>query len=470
MMKLLEFYKKVLVSLGLTVTDDNYVKIVEDDVSTLMTVSGVPLVIGTKQHLDSLLVPDDDGKLVVTKLPYNPLKENIVKGNSKSITATKNMVEKQLTHAIAGGGTLLLKLAMNDKMQAKTNMDINMFLMRLKDAKVTGAKLAVDDNTIKAWAKFYDKTYSENKNIFKVYLKKAGTIDNVKYNRIATYNSDLYNELLKADKTTPVWGIKLRPKDIVVFKILLEYLLGINEDTTKIVIGSNDNESPAFIVLYRTYLKLITKTNKVLKSLKVLDQELYDSCYRVVGIKDAELDGLSIYKGELLTMPNELDINRDKVEKDNYNTNSLADTIAASANTMSLPVASTQPVAVNPVQAISTTQPAEEPVEQDATSSIVSKVLYGGGNYNLVAPSIQRGAQPTQQPNQMLMRQQNMYMSNQQAVPMGINSMQQPQQQMVMPQNQMMQQQYNPYQPVYTPQQQVTPMGINSNMAGGYRF
>jgi len=174
-------------------------------------------------------------------------------------------------------------------------------------------------------------------------------------------------------------------------------------------------------------------------------------------------------------MPNELDINRDKVEKDNYNNNALMESMVSSTNAVKLPVADVQPTAVNPTQAIAVQptqqqQPVQTPAEQDSTSALVNKVLYGNGTYNAVQPSYnvaQVQQQQQQQQPQQVMQQQYMNMQQQQPLPMGVNSQPQQPQQMVLPQQQVMG--YQQQQPVYNPyQQQVAPVGINSN--NGYRF
>ena len=123
----------------------------------------------------------------------------------------------------------------------------------------------VDEKTIEIWEKLYTKTLSENESILKIFLKKGGVNNGVKYNRLSTVKFPLYSEILSADKDTPVAGIKLRNKDIIVFKLLFQYLISWLEEDDKYVIGSTDGESPGFIALFKSYIDLMDTPIKTIK-------------------------------------------------------------------------------------------------------------------------------------------------------------------------------------------------------------
>jgi len=82
-MSLIEYYKTVIESLGMEVSDDGFVKIkVSEDNTVMQRAGGLPIVLPTDDHIGSLRSIDDNGKPVVSKVLFNPLNENVIKGDS----------------------------------------------------------------------------------------------------------------------------------------------------------------------------------------------------------------------------------------------------------------------------------------------------------------------------------------------------------------------------------------------------
>jgi len=480
---LIEFYKATLASLGLSVTDDNYVKIdVGNGKLVTLTTSGKPLVLPTKEHIDSAVDMDEDsGKLVTTKILYNPLNEDVIKGDSTALKKTKDIVETRLAHSFAGVCELLLTLASNKKLQTKTTMEINKFLSSLSAAQNPGIKQIVDDKTIDLWGKIYAKTldHTTKTKLLKLYLKKSGKYDGTKFNRLAVLTLPLLEEIQSADKDTGVLDIKLRNKDIKVFELLYTYIFKDIDEHNTLNIGSNDPESPGFISLFKIYLTIGNRLNSISKSLKGVNAELYDSVHLNLKVTLNELDQLNNYARELAVIPSELELNRQRSAPVSSN--------QTLANAMNQPAV--QPpvhVAQQPQQVV---QQPELQQPQQPELSLAQKILYGN-NIPIV---------PSYDPQLLAQQAQvnyNQMQQPQQVRPAGVNNipLQQPQQPMygqpqqpgqpMYPQMQPQQPMYpqmqpqgqpvyaqqpgqpmyaqQPGQPMYGQPQQVRPTGINS--------
>jgi hypothetical protein len=310
---MLDFYKKVLNSMGLPVDDDGYIYTSSADDKMMLTVNGKPLVLPTKEHLNTLLSTNESGDIELTKIPYNPLNENVIKGDSESLKRTKLIIEKKLGAALAVAGELLLTLASNTSLQKKTTMELNKFLGNINSAQNPGIKKLVDDASLDAWAKIYNNSITAPKGAFSIFLKKSGTYEGVKYNRLATAESVIYTDLLEAVKDVPLYGVKLRNKDITIFRLIFEFLLPDMDSKHTIHIGSNDNESPGFISLFKLFIKIATRTNEIIKSLSFVNESLANEGVLPITVSYDELDLLSKYKNDLLSIPSETDLTRSKV-------------------------------------------------------------------------------------------------------------------------------------------------------------
>lgn len=308
-----DFYTRVLGSMGLPVDGDGYVYTSNADDKMMLTVSGKPLVLPSKEHLNTLLVTNESGEIELSKIPYNPLNENVVKGDTESLKRTKLIIEKKLGASLAVAGELLLTLASNPALQKKTTMELNKFLGKTNEAQNVGIKKLVDDSSIDSWAKIYENSIGTPKGAFSIFLKKAGTYEGAKYNRLATAESVIYADLLEAVKDHPVCGVKLRNKDITIFKLIFEFLLPDMDSKNTIVVGCNDNESPGFISLFKLFIKIATRTNEIIKSLSFVNESLANDGLFALNVTYDELDMLNKYKNDLLAIPSETDLTRSKV-------------------------------------------------------------------------------------------------------------------------------------------------------------
>jgi len=431
-MSLVKFYENTLVSLGLVVTEDGFIYIKQQNGNVQLTTEGKPLVLPTKDHIKTLL-RNDNGKIIVDKFPYNPLNENIIKGDTLSLKKTKIIIEQRLSMMLSVAGELLLTLASDPELQKKTNHELNKFLSSISAAQAPNIKKLVDDMSISNWNSIFTKMFKTEKFMASIYLKKGGVYEGTKYNRLATLKSPLLTELEKADKTTPVFGVKLRPKEITINQILLKFMIGDLDENNILSIGSNNTESPAFISLMTVYIKLATRLNKLIKMVKHIDIEEADHAMVDLKIKMDNIDNVNIYKNEVNHIPNELDLNRKKEKKmlPEFNSNTIN-----SAGTLNVPVTQQQQDLTQPLA------PSVQPQQAAPQGDLMDKILYGTNVPAVTYP---------QQQQQMPVQQPQLYANTQQQQqPMGYQQQMQPQAN------------FNPYQqqPMAYQQQQPQQMGF----------
>lgn len=312
-MTLIEFYIDLLKSLGL-VEEDGYIFAKFSNGKLLPLVEDKKqFVLPTKDQLGNLMEEDDDGNAVLARIPYNPLNEDVVKGDSMSLKKTKYIIERKIGHCIAYTGELLLKLAANGKLQNKTRMDINNFLKAINRAKGQNIKAVVDDKSLELWANIYKASLQLPKGMAFIYLKKAGeNVEGKKFNRLAVMSSPVYDEIVKADKNPTILGVTLRNKDKIVFEEVIKFILSdLNENNT-IEVGSNDKDCPGFIALYRLYLKLAKRANSIVTSLKHVDATANENIIELP-IAEDDLTELGVYRNELALIPNENELDRPNV-------------------------------------------------------------------------------------------------------------------------------------------------------------
>lgn len=362
-MTLMEFYRKVIENVGLHISSNDMVIPNEDDTTPIIR-EGKPLALPTREHLNSVYEKDDDGNLIVTKTLFNPLAEDIVKGDTSSLKAIKDFVESRLGFTIAGVGELLLMLAANKDLQGKTSLKINKFLSSITEAQNTGIKKLVDDKTIENWQKLFSNSIDTTTPFISIFLKKKSKYKGVEYNRLAVLNSGVYDELINADKDPTVLNVKLRNKDVTIFKLIFKYLLEDLDDNSTVVLGSNDQDSPAFISLFKLYLNIMDRCQSILKDLEGIDEELYDDLRIKYLLDSSILDNISVFKQELIQLPNDNDINRDMVQKSRLQMPTAQLNTQGPAKTVVTPQA--QPVYQQP----NAPYPTEiQPLQQPAVSS-----------------------------------------------------------------------------------------------------
>lgn len=360
MSSLIDFYQQVIENIGLHVDEDGYIyNTGSDDDKIIITNDGKPMVLPTREHIRNIYTKNEDGEMVISKSLFNPLNEDVVKGDSPSFKKLKLFIERRLSLTFYLVGKGLLILADNKNLQRKTNLEINKFLASISEANGKGIKSVVDGKTLEAWDKLYTNSLKKPGGIFNIVVKKQGKYESEVYNRLAILGSALYDEILELDKEGLAYDVKLRNKDILVFKRLFEYMLPDLDDNGTVNVGSNDDICPAFITLMTMYVKLQAKWNKIVSQIKDVDKTLESSCYVSNLITIRELEDLDIYTSDLKTIPNEIDLNRSMVSQQQASLkNPGLPTELLNTNTVSKPISNTARFPTNPV-------PVQQPEMED---------------------------------------------------------------------------------------------------------
>jgi len=453
-MGLIKFYEDVLASVGLTVDKDGFILVPGEGDSTDKTilVGEKVLVLPTKDRLENL-TSTIDGKVVVNNTIFNPLKEDPVKGESESLKKLKNIIDIRLSYSLATVIEHLLKLGADLELQKKASLNLTSFIGSLNSVRTGNMKNVIDDGTLTRWGNVYSAAINSTstKALLHMFLKKGGMLAGVKYNRLAVMTAPMYKELGKIDKNIPLYGVKLRPKDIEVFKLLYEYIFINIDNPEKYMVGSQDGTSPGFISLFELYIHVATRLNGLLKELMFIDKENVESGLLNIKVTVDDLKNLDRFSNELAIIPSDLDVNRParslvaEVPQQVPMTNAPQTTGKVTARSI---LEEQRKNALGQIQQANVMQntmlPIQQnvPMEQPMNMNPVKKILYGniaipnGSNTGQARPiginniqAMQQAQvmqqQPMMQPN--MMQPNNMGMPNQygmpQQRPMGVNIM-----------------------------------------------
>lgn len=308
---MLDFYKRVISSIGLHTNDEGYIYGEEDGTKQYVTIEGKSLVLPYQDQIRNMVHETDDG-LAVVKVLYNPIKENVIKGNSSAIEKTQEVIQYRLGYGLTMVGMLLLELANNKDLQKKASMELNRFFAKIGEAKNANIKQLVDESVIVGWEKLGEKQFRDGYKLIELYIKKSGkSVNGTKYNRLAVVNSPLYDELLKSTKDSVLSDVRMSNKKLVIYKAIFEYVLeGIENEPHTYTYGSNDNECPTFIALLGIYLKIQTRINELGEMLRFVNEEVSDAAITNLEVSMEDLKDLYKYKTESDAVPDEADTRR----------------------------------------------------------------------------------------------------------------------------------------------------------------
>ncbi len=338
-MKVLDFYTKVLTSIGLNVTSDGFIKTGERN----LIANEKPFVLPTKEQLSNLTTLNSAGEYVAQKILFNPLKENVIKKDGVVIQKVRKRIEVHINYQALTISNMLLQLG-RTKEAKNISIRLNQFLVLLESTDNKNIKTLVDPGVIEAWDKLTETSMTNsNFMLVKVYLKRNIKKEGEKYFRGLTITSPLL-EMLDSDELP----LKLRPKDIRIFKVIINYILkNIANDDDNVIAASNDDVSPTFMVLTKGYLIAVTHMNKLLKDLKFIDKEVSKGAEIDIAYTYDDLD-FSKYERDLSMLPevtedggvNEIDTNQlapaqtieEAILQNNHTPPSLEDNSVAAVN------------------------------------------------------------------------------------------------------------------------------------------
>lgn len=308
MSELKKFYTDTLMSVGLSVDVNDYVTIFDGEKYLSMKNQGTPIVLPTHEHLKTLIA-EEDGKIKVKKVLFNPLDESAIKGDSVSLVTLKNTIENIVTVSVMQTADLLFRVMSNTDLQENIPVKIAKIIKNINDHKTPQIKHMVDKNTIIKWRSMYSDK-STHKAILKAYIGKKKSVNGKSYNRVTVINSPLLDALGEAKAGDKVNDVELRNKDIIVFTIILETLLNDLTAGDTLKMGSNDDRAPGFVSLMTSYIPIMKDIQAILKQLKFVDEDTYQDAFVNLKLNTGSLGDLNRFAGELKMIPSALDISQ----------------------------------------------------------------------------------------------------------------------------------------------------------------
>lgn len=248
-MDLLDFYKSLLTTAGMTVVDEDYVSLLAGNKGPLPAeVDGKLLVLPTPRQLRA---GDFENRVV-----FHPMSENIMHGESKVLAFFRECLNARLNVVFNMLLLELTQIATSTKDHALLNPDQAEFLSLVKET---------DDRTFEYVVKLaqeIDGTVPQRAIVW-IYLKRPIMINGRKASRGAVVSFPLYEELLRAEKTKnySVFGVTLRAKDVHTLRALMEYIVPQINQPEKFLIGSDATTAPFLEVLMQAVKSVAAPLN-----------------------------------------------------------------------------------------------------------------------------------------------------------------------------------------------------------------
>jgi len=278
---LVSFYKELLKSLDFEVDSQGRIFIAQGDNKRPLTINGLPVVLPTTKNIRSA-VEIINGIPTTVKVIFNPIEENAIKGENNSMKKLRQIIELKINSLIYQIGESLFNLFYNSDKEIN-NLQILKFATLLNRHKASGMKSPIDEKTITNWIKLYKDILSNHYSSHaygKLFVKRGGKLNNIKYNRIVSLGFPFVENLepLKPNKEKFL-NIKLRTKDKHAYISLFEFLF--NSDLEALLdgykFGSLNKIAPGFhatMMVYDFVYKSFKPIIDVLLDLDLEDREL----------------------------------------------------------------------------------------------------------------------------------------------------------------------------------------------------
>lgn len=244
-MKVLDFYKTLFHSLGLTVDDEGVVR-TDYDPSAEIKIGEKFLMLPIKSELTN---PDYENKVY-----FHPLSEDVlVGGESKVIKRLRKLINRRLNTLSFMLAHELLGIAADESLHKKLRPDQHILVQLLPNAN----KKALRDLN-----KVIKTLTSEDKSILDVFVKPNGLYRDVKCSRTAIVKFFFERD----DENLEFMGVEIGTKrDKKIISDLFEYLFNTNGDVEYYNYGSNDATAPHFHALLGGFMRVGGRLNELIR-------------------------------------------------------------------------------------------------------------------------------------------------------------------------------------------------------------
>ena len=247
---LLDFYESILKLGGFVVGEDGLV-------SSTLSGEKTPANIKVDGHPKRLCIPTDQilkANQWDNLIAFHPLNENLflARGESRVVEYLRKAYNYRMNVVLHLLFREALVLASSPALHKNINSNQMGLLTALKEA---------DEKSLHNWERIADTLSVSNTrdNIASLYLKKQGNIGDVKYARIGVWSFPLYEALVKSQGE--VQGVKVRKKDLEVYKRLYEFIIPSLNDASYYQVGSNSTSAPYMDALLKVMWKLAEPVN-----------------------------------------------------------------------------------------------------------------------------------------------------------------------------------------------------------------
>lgn len=329
-MKIIKFYNQILELGSMSADKEGYVSGSLGGISEKrpVTIKGKRLVLPLNNQLKA---PDWSERIV-----FHPLYENIIRGESVVMEKFRTLVTMRINFTIGVVSMSLLDLAASNAMHSKLNPEQSEFLAHVKDT---------DEKTVNNLTKILEEIPPDDSknNFVSIFLKRAGVVAGKKYHRAGIVSFPLYQEFHKET----IHGVKLRVKDRLVYRKLMEYIFFDIENEGSYNRGSSSSVAPFLDSFLRTVQAVVEPINTVVNLFKNVIPELEDLEFTADWAET--LDMLDSLVGEIRSIPMQPG-NEGEAALPAPATNAVAEPVATpKAISTTVPSQTTHPIYQQPV-------------------------------------------------------------------------------------------------------------------------
>lgn len=283
-MALIDAYKLILDAMRLKVTEDGFIKNVDDE----------NIVVAKK----SLVLPIP-AQLAVSdwsnRIAFNPFRENSLQSTPPAVTEyIRNRFIEHLNVRLFWLMEHLVTIAGDESTHKKLDPEQAKFLVAAKD---------VDENFINLMQRVADKVCKSEdttSGAIHIFSKKNGVIDGKKYNRTATVSFPIYQSIKEHEKESKILGVSgWTAKHRKTLAAIFEYIFPEIEKPNSYSVGSDSGICPYMDSLMRAVGKLVEAINAVVETFRSqLDDETIAVVETPVDWYEAFQD-LTVYQPEI---------------------------------------------------------------------------------------------------------------------------------------------------------------------------
>lgn len=290
--RLLELYKQILASSGVTVGDNGQCYITMLGLNRALIVDDKAVVL----PVDAVMKQFN----VEANMAFHPLSESVIRAESAIITKLKQLMTFRLSEVIQTQLAMLVELAADTARHKNLNPDQQVFLRGLPKADPKTAKTVnniSDDDLASSLTSVLDANGSGPKHtVLHMFLKRSGTWKGRKYKRVCIVNFPIMEAEQTKDNT--IFGVKVRAADKPAILNLFKYILpGADEAETPYNYGSDSGIAPYFDSLLHSFLAIAKQLNVTTDLFREhITEDMYKTLFVDTTWED-DISDLTVYKG-----------------------------------------------------------------------------------------------------------------------------------------------------------------------------